>query len=119
MNIDQNIGIYRPKPRYRLNIGQNENIGIGICDRYVGANIWYRYRQKYRLGKYIGIGWTNIGPTLVAGSLERIGWNCLGGCLMDRTGWMVQRWLEKWKEKRWTRRANAHLSILENALVAY
>jgi hypothetical protein len=25
----------------------------------------YRYRQKYRPGIYIGIGWTHIGPSLV------------------------------------------------------
>ena len=31
----------------------------------------YRYRQKYWLGEYIGIGWTHIGPTL-AGSIGNI-----------------------------------------------
>jgi hypothetical protein len=36
MDIGQNITIYRPKASYRLNFGQNENIGIGIGDRYVG-----------------------------------------------------------------------------------
>jgi hypothetical protein len=32
MDIGKNIGIYRPKATYSLNIGQNENIGIGIGD---------------------------------------------------------------------------------------
>ena len=69
MDIGQNIGIYRSKASYRLNIGQNENIGIGIGDRYVGANISVSVKI-YRLGEYIcigiGIGWTHIGPTLQA-----------------------------------------------------
>jgi hypothetical protein len=39
MDIGQIIGIYRPKASYRPNIGPNENIGIGIGDRYVNANI--------------------------------------------------------------------------------
>jgi hypothetical protein len=43
------------------NIGQHVN--ISISGRYVGANI---LAKKYRLGEYIGIGWTNIGPTVVA-----------------------------------------------------
>jgi hypothetical protein len=64
MDIGQYIGIYRPKASYRPNIGQNENIGIGIGDRYVGANISvsvsakisagriYLYRYRYRLDPY-------------------------------------------------------------------
>jgi hypothetical protein len=61
MNIGQNIGIHRQNNSYQLNIGQNENICIGIGCRYVGANIsvfakilagriyWYRldpYRYR-------------------------------------------------------------------------
>ena len=60
MDIGQNIGIYRPKASYRLNIGQNDNIGIGIGDRYVGSNISVSakisagiiYRYLYRLNPY-------------------------------------------------------------------
>jgi hypothetical protein len=60
MDIGQNIGIYRPKASYWLNIGQNENIGIGIGDRYVGADILVSakisagriYRYLYRLDPY-------------------------------------------------------------------
>jgi hypothetical protein len=63
VDIGQKIGIYRPKASYRLNIGQNENIGIG--DRYVGANLsvsakisagrMYLYWYRYRLDPY----WSN------------------------------------------------------------
>jgi hypothetical protein len=60
MGISQNIGIYRPKVSNWLDIGQNENIGIGICDRYVGANISVStnilamriYLYRYRLDPY-------------------------------------------------------------------
>jgi hypothetical protein len=56
MIIGRNIGIYRQKASYRLNIGQDENIGIG--DGYVGANISVSAKisagriYRYRLDPY-------------------------------------------------------------------
>ena len=37
-------------------------VSVSVADMLVQI---YRYRQIYRLGKYIGIGSTPIGPTLV------------------------------------------------------
>jgi hypothetical protein len=44
MDIGQNTS-------YRSNIGQKENIGIGIGGRYVGANIYVSVSAKISAGK--------------------------------------------------------------------
>ena len=52
---------------YRLNIGQNENICIGIIGRYVGANISVSAKLlAWKIYIGIGIGWTHIDPTIAA-----------------------------------------------------
>ena len=56
MDIGQNIS-------YRSNIGQNENIGIGIGGRYVGANISVSVSAKISAGRiYLYRYWYLLGP---------------------------------------------------------
>ena len=43
------------------------SVSVLVADMLVLIYL-YRYLQKYRLGEYIGIGWTHIGPTLEAGN---------------------------------------------------
>ena len=53
---------------YWLNIGPNESIGIDIV-----TNMLVLIYQ-YRLGEYIGITWTHIGPTLFSWQLDISGY---------------------------------------------
>jgi hypothetical protein len=64
MDIGRNIGQHT---RYRPNISQISakmkiSVSVLVADMLLEM---YRYLQKYRLGTYIGIGWTHIGPTLI------------------------------------------------------
>ena len=100
MDIGKNIGIYRPKASYRLNIGQHENIGIGIGGRYVGANIsvsvsekisalriyLYRYRpDPYRSNPTVA-PWCEASTTLCTKNSQNWFWSVcavLGRCCQN------------------------------------
>jgi hypothetical protein len=63
---------YRPKYRHISakipvidQISAKMKISVSVADMLVRI---YRYRQTYRLGEYIGIGWNHIGSTLRIGT---------------------------------------------------
>ena len=62
--------IFGQNTSYRLTIGKLKILVlVSVADMLV---LIYRYRQKYRLGEYIGIGCAHIGPTLRHSPLNRL-----------------------------------------------
>jgi hypothetical protein len=60
MDIGQNIRIYIGQTQVIGQISAKISVSVSVADMLVHI---YRYWQRYRLGEYIGIGWTHISPT--------------------------------------------------------